>query len=94
MSSTESEGKPLPSGQRPVKRLLKWGKEHPTIGVTVPKIDLNSWFLTINGEVENPARLSWNDVLKLPKTESTGDFHCVEGWTVQNLRWEGNSSGT
>lgn len=79
----------MPPGQKPIKRLLRWGKEHPTIGVPVPKIDLNSWSLTIDGEVENPAKLSWNDVLKLPKTKSTSHFHCVEGWTVQDLRWEG-----
>jgi DMSO/TMAO reductase YedYZ molybdopterin-dependent catalytic subunit len=50
---------------------------------------LKTWFLEINGEVENPAKLSWNDVLKLPKVESVSDFHCVEGWSVLNCKWEG-----
>ena len=87
MSSKEQED--LPPGQVAIKRLLRWGKEHPTIGGSVPKIDLESWILVIDGEVEKPLKLNWNDVLDLPKIESVSDFHCVEGWSVLGLRWEG-----
>lgn len=79
----------LPPGQRPIKQLLKWGKDHPTITGSVPKIDLREWVLVIEGDVENPLEFSWNDILKLPKAESVSDFHCVEGWSVVGLRWEG-----
>jgi DMSO/TMAO reductase YedYZ molybdopterin-dependent catalytic subunit len=79
----------LPPGQTPIKRLLRWGKDHPTIDGSVPKIDLKKWVLIIDGEVENPLKLSWNTLLKLPKVESVSDFHCVEGWTVLGLKWEG-----
>jgi len=79
----------LPPRQRPIEHHLKWGKDHPTIGVPVPKIDLNSWTLVIDGEVKKPLKLKWNDILKLPKIESISDFHCVEGWSVLNSRWEG-----
>ena len=34
-------------------------------------------------------KLSWDDILKLPKTVSISDFHCVEGWSVLNCKWEG-----
>lgn len=84
-----SKGKVLPPNQRGIKRLLKWGKDHPTIGGPVPKINLETYTLTIDGEVDNPQKLSWNDILKLPKTESTSDFHCVETWSVLACRWEG-----
>jgi DMSO/TMAO reductase YedYZ molybdopterin-dependent catalytic subunit len=79
----------LPPGQTPIKHLLRWGKEHPTIGGAVPRIDLKSWCLTIGGEVEKPLQLSWSDFLKLPRFESVSDFHCVEGWSVLGCRWEG-----
>jgi DMSO/TMAO reductase YedYZ molybdopterin-dependent catalytic subunit len=69
--------------------LLRWGKNHPTIGGAVPKIDLKLWLLIVDGEVEKPLRLRWNDFQKLPMTESTSDFHCVEGWSVLGCRWEG-----
>jgi DMSO/TMAO reductase YedYZ molybdopterin-dependent catalytic subunit len=50
---------------------------------------LKTYILTIDGEVEKPQKLMWNDVLKLPLTESVSDFHCVEGWSVLNCKWEG-----
>lgn len=54
-----------------------------------PQIKTQTYILTINGEVENPVRLSWKDVLQLPKTVSISDFHCVEGWSVLDCKWEG-----
>jgi DMSO/TMAO reductase YedYZ molybdopterin-dependent catalytic subunit len=91
MSSKEhrNETKVLPPNQRAISRLLRWGKDHPTIGVPVPKIDVKNYFLTVDGEVDNPLKLSWNDILQLPKAESISDFHCVEGWSVLNCKWEG-----
>jgi DMSO/TMAO reductase YedYZ molybdopterin-dependent catalytic subunit len=91
MLSDGSSGKRKgsPPGQKPIKRLLRWGKDHPTIGSSVPKIDLRKWILTIEGEVKKPIKLSWNDLLKLPTVESVSGFHCVEGWSVLDLKWEG-----
>jgi DMSO/TMAO reductase YedYZ molybdopterin-dependent catalytic subunit len=63
--------------------------DHPGIRPSNPKIDLKTYTLLLDGEVEKPLRLGWDDVLKLPKVESTSDFHCVEGWSVLNCRWEG-----
>ena len=79
----------LPPNQVSIKQLLRWGKDHPTIGSSVPKIDLEKWFLIIDGEVEKPLKLNWNDVLELPRVKSVSNFHCVEGWSVLGLRWEG-----
>jgi DMSO/TMAO reductase YedYZ molybdopterin-dependent catalytic subunit len=39
--------------------------------------------------VENPVKLSWNDFMQLPKSVSVSDFHCVEGWSVLDCKWEG-----
>jgi DMSO/TMAO reductase YedYZ molybdopterin-dependent catalytic subunit len=91
MSSDEKErhGERLPPGQTPIKRLLRWGIDHPGITRSNPKIDLKTYTLTIEGEVENPLKLSWNEVLELPKAESVSDFHCVEGWSVLDCKWEG-----
>jgi DMSO/TMAO reductase YedYZ molybdopterin-dependent catalytic subunit len=89
MPSKEHKNKGLPPGQKPIKHHLRWGKDHPTIGVPVPKIDLESWTLVVDGEVEKPLRLCWSDIQKLPKVESVSDFHCVEGWSVLGCRWEG-----
>ena len=85
----DNERRELPPNQTAIKRLLRWGKDHPTIGVPVPKISLKDWVLTVDGEVEKPLRLNWNEFLKLLKVESVSDFHCVEGWSVLKCRWEG-----
>jgi DMSO/TMAO reductase YedYZ molybdopterin-dependent catalytic subunit len=85
----ERRGERLPPGQTPIKRLLRWGIDHPGITRSNPKIDLKTYTLTVDGEVENPLKLNWNEVLELPKVESVSDFHCVEGWSVLNSKWEG-----
>lgn len=45
--------------------------------------------MSIEGAVEKPQELGWIDILKLPKAESVSNFHCVEGWSVLDLKWEG-----
>ncbi len=89
MSSENEKAKKLPPNQTPIKRLLRWGIDHPGITRSNPKLDLKTYTLTINGEVANPVALNWDDILKLTKTVSVSDFHCVEGWSVLNCKWEG-----
>jgi DMSO/TMAO reductase YedYZ molybdopterin-dependent catalytic subunit len=79
----------LPPGQRSIKSILKWGIDHPGIGRSIPKKDLGKWELVINGEVQKSMLLKWEDFLRLPKTEIVSNFHCVEGWSVLNCKWEG-----
>jgi DMSO/TMAO reductase YedYZ molybdopterin-dependent catalytic subunit len=79
----------MPPGQTTIKKLLRWGIDHACITKTNPKIDLKTYALVIEGDIQEPSTLSWNDIQKLPKTESMSDFHCVEGWSVLGLKWEG-----
>jgi DMSO/TMAO reductase YedYZ molybdopterin-dependent catalytic subunit len=87
--NTKPIQKRLPTGQKPVKRLLRWGIDHPGIKPSNPKVDLETFTIVLDGEVEEPKRLSWNEVLKLPRVESKSDFHCVEGWSVLDCKWTG-----
>jgi len=89
MSNTDRNNRKLPPGQSPTKRILRWGTDHPGIVTANPKIDTSTYMLTVDGEVEKPVRLNWSEVLQLPKTVSVSDFHCVEGWSVLDCRWEG-----
>jgi len=73
----------LPPGQVAVKRIF------PRHIGSVPKFDLQNWTLTINGEVEKTLSLKWKDLLSLPPVVSVSDFHCVEGWSVLDNKWEG-----
>lgn len=85
----DNKGKALPPGQFAIKHLLRWGKDHPTIGGPVPQIDLEKWALVIDGEIAKPLKLDWNEIIELPRIESISNFHCVEGWSILGLKWEG-----
>jgi len=54
-----------------------------------PDITLEEWKLTLDGAVEHPVTLSWNDFLALPQTNDTSDFHCVTTWSKLDITWQG-----
>lgn len=45
--------------------------------------------LAVGGMVERPLSLSYKELRALPYREQTSDFHCVEGWSVHDVRWGG-----
>ncbi len=79
----------LPPDQTVTDHILSWGYEHPGIASTNPQLKLENYTLTIDGEVEEPVTLNWNDFLALSQSVSVSDFHCVEGWSVLDCKWEG-----
>jgi DMSO/TMAO reductase YedYZ molybdopterin-dependent catalytic subunit len=54
-----------------------------------PRIPPGKWVVTVDGLVDNPLRLDRTSWLALAHTEETVDFHCVEGWSVDDVRWRG-----
>ena len=60
-----------------------------TVADTMPRFDPRSWRLRIDGLVARPRDLGYDELLQLPRVEQTSDFHCVTGWTVNNVRWSG-----
>jgi DMSO/TMAO reductase YedYZ molybdopterin-dependent catalytic subunit len=53
-----------------------------------PEIDPESFLLTIDGEVNQPIRLSMADIHKLPLTSMVIRHVCVEGWAAI-VQWGG-----
>ena len=47
------------------------------------------YYLTIDGLVEKPVKLSYGKLKALPQIHQSSDFHCVEGWSVKDVRWGG-----
>ena len=41
------------------------------------------------GSVRKPLDLSYDELRSLPRVEQVSTFHCVTGWTVENVRWAG-----
>ena len=60
-----------------------------TVAATMPSFDPATWRLTIEGLVEQPLSLSYDELRRLPRAEQVSDFHCVTGWSVDNVHWAG-----
>ncbi|VVB89580.1 Sulfoxide reductase catalytic subunit YedY [uncultured archaeon] len=54
-----------------------------------PSFDPETWKLTVEGLVNTPFILSYDELLQLESEEQVSDFHCVEGWSVDNVKWKG-----
>jgi DMSO/TMAO reductase YedYZ molybdopterin-dependent catalytic subunit len=50
---------------------------------------LARWRLEIGGLVEEPRSYTFTEILALPRTNQVKDFHCVEGWSVDDVPWNG-----
>jgi DMSO/TMAO reductase YedYZ molybdopterin-dependent catalytic subunit len=54
-----------------------------------PKLDLAAWRLAVDGAVERPLELRWEEFLALPQVDDVSDFHCVTGWSRLDVPWGG-----
>ncbi len=95
-SPAVSDPRPMGSGPRnrhgmprlPVGQTVteKW----PVLDLgIVPRIDLDRWRLTVDGAVEDPVTLRWEDLLALPQADEEADFHCVTGWSILDVTFRG-----
>jgi len=50
---------------------------------------LTHWQLTIDGLVATPRTFRFCDLLQLGLKGQITDFHCVEGWSVYDVPWDG-----
>jgi len=55
----------------------------------VPRIDIDSWTLSVTGEVEEPLTLGFEELKSLPATEVTTDIHCVTRWSRFDAQFKG-----
>jgi DMSO/TMAO reductase YedYZ molybdopterin-dependent catalytic subunit len=60
-----------------------------TVAATMPTFDRATWRLRVGGLVEHPLELSYDELRALPQASQVTDFHCVTGWTVDNVHWRG-----
>jgi DMSO/TMAO reductase YedYZ molybdopterin-dependent catalytic subunit len=60
-----------------------------SVASTMPTFDRSTWRLDVGGLVQQQLSLSYDDLRDLPRAHQVSDFHCVTGWTVENVRWTG-----
>jgi DMSO/TMAO reductase YedYZ molybdopterin-dependent catalytic subunit len=76
----------IPPGQ---SRTLKW----PVLDAGgPPRIQLETWTLSISGLVNTPISWNWSEIQSLPRVRVFSDFHCVTRWSRLGNLWEGVSS--
>ncbi len=50
---------------------------------------LKNWRLEVDGMVERPSVFTFGDLISLDRQNQITDFHCVEGWSVLDVPWNG-----
>jgi DMSO/TMAO reductase YedYZ molybdopterin-dependent catalytic subunit len=100
MRRTPSLADPSPQGEGPRNR-HGMPKEPPGQNVFAkgewPVLDLGEkpdvprekWRLLVDGAVQTPLSLGWEELLALPQEEEEADFHCVTGWSILDLAFTG-----
>jgi DMSO/TMAO reductase YedYZ molybdopterin-dependent catalytic subunit len=54
-----------------------------------PSKSRTDYRLTVDGLVDQPYTLTYDELTALPPTMLTKDFQCVTGWRVPNVHWRG-----
>ncbi|MGZ4430494.1 MAG: molybdopterin-dependent oxidoreductase, partial [Gaiellales bacterium] len=54
-----------------------------------PTFHPSTYRLQVTGAVERPLSLTWDEVAALPSERQVNDFHCVTGWSVGGVHWQG-----
>jgi DMSO/TMAO reductase YedYZ molybdopterin-dependent catalytic subunit len=60
-----------------------------TISGSMPVFDPKTWRLEIGGLVQKPRTLTYDELTALPHAHQRSTFHCVTGWTVNDVHWAG-----
>jgi DMSO/TMAO reductase YedYZ molybdopterin-dependent catalytic subunit len=59
-----------------------------------PRVSLDTWTFTIDGEIDEPKRWTWKEFRALPTEPVTADIHCVTKWSKLDTTWTGVSMDT
>lgn len=57
----------------------------------IPCSHSETWQFAISGLVERPLEMTWKQFLNLPRKVQVSNFHCVTGWSVYDVTYEGVS---
>jgi DMSO/TMAO reductase YedYZ molybdopterin-dependent catalytic subunit len=76
----------LPPGQ------YDTGSSWPTLTAeATPRLDVESWTMTVDGLVARPQSWSWDEIHALPESTYVGDIHCVTTWSKFDMTFRGVS---
>jgi DMSO/TMAO reductase YedYZ molybdopterin-dependent catalytic subunit len=88
-SRRSAEDPRLPPGQYDA------GQDWPVLAVEpTPRLGEATWSLSVEGLVEAPVTLSWEQIHALPSSTYAGDIHCVTHWSKLGMTFTGVSVDT
>jgi DMSO/TMAO reductase YedYZ molybdopterin-dependent catalytic subunit len=53
-----------------------------------PEISTEDWEFKVWGSA-TPKTFTWSDIMAMPQSEFTADFHCVTRWSKLDVKWRG-----
>jgi DMSO/TMAO reductase YedYZ molybdopterin-dependent catalytic subunit len=59
-----------------------------------PRASLDEWTFSIDGEIDEPKRWTWEEFRALASETVTKDIHCVTKWSKLDTSWTGVSVDT
>jgi DMSO/TMAO reductase YedYZ molybdopterin-dependent catalytic subunit len=59
------------------------------VNTPYPVYEPATWRLRVEGLVQEPRSFTMAELQALPRAEQTSDFHCVTGWSVEDVQWAG-----
>lgn len=81
------EGFPFAPGDGTAEIFWGWGER--TVDRQSLSEILAGWRLRVDGMVTAPIDLSFAELVDLPRLDPISDFHCVEGWSILDVPWNG-----
>ncbi|WP_345797090.1 molybdopterin-dependent oxidoreductase [Peribacillus muralis] len=79
---------PAPESLQPIGGGAR-GEFRPYTVTEVPTSSSDDWNFVIDGLVGKKLTYNWKQFLDIPRTVQVSDFHCVTGWSVESVTWEG-----
>lgn len=86
LNSAESA---LPASVRSAVPSLGGGWRIYSVNPPYPTFREATWKLRIDGLVAEPQEYTLAQLKALPRAQQVSDFHCVTGWSVDDVQWAG-----
>nr|WP_255639682.1 molybdopterin-dependent oxidoreductase [Aquibacillus saliphilus] len=80
---------PIPTPQSALTSSKRKGEFRYYTITEMPSFSNQNWSFTVDGLVNRELVFRWEDFVKLKREAQLSNFHCVTGWSVYNVVWEG-----
>nr|WP_239534037.1 molybdopterin-dependent oxidoreductase [Thalassobacillus pellis] len=79
---------PLPDSKPPIGGGREGEFRYYTV-TKMPQVTEANFSFQVDGLVNHPKEWNWEQFLQLKREVQVSDFHCVTGWSVYKVTWEG-----